>query len=175
MSQLPSRELAHGEFEMIPADTRLQGRALRNGSPAEVARLLSDAENALGALRGEFDRWLESESARLGALLEDFRTEPGRASLDQLYRALHDLRGNAPTFGNPLAARIADAACKLIDAAGLVPEVIITAHVQAIQAVIREKAVEASHPVGGLILTELAKLALSVPLPPADDGEAAIT
>jgi hypothetical protein len=175
MSQLSSRELAEGEFEMIPADTQLQGRALRAGSPAEIARLLSDAENALGALRGEFDRWLDSESQRLGALLDDFRAAPGKAWLDQIYRALHDLRGNAPTFGNPLAGRIADAACKLIDAAGLVPEAIITAHVQAIQAVIREKATEASHPVGGLILSELSKLARSVPLPPADNGETAIT
>jgi hypothetical protein len=175
MSQLPSRELVDGEFEMIPADTRLQGRALRNGSPTEIARLLSDAENALGALRGEFDRWLESESERLGALLDNFRDEPTRVWLDQLYRALHDLRGNASTFGNPLAARIADAACKLIDAAGMVPEVIIAAHVQAIRAVIREKADESSHPVGGLILSELAKLARSVPVQSSEDGEGAIT
>jgi hypothetical protein len=175
MSQIPSRQLAAGEFEMIPADTQLQGRALRAGSPAEIARLLADAENALGALRGEFDRWLDTESQRLGALLDDFRAEPTRAWLDPLYRALHDLRGNAPTFGNPLAARIADGACKLIDAAGMVPEAIICAHVQAIQAVIREKATEASHPVGGMILAELSKLARSVPLQSANDGETAIT
>jgi hypothetical protein len=173
MSQPSSPRLADGEFEMIPADMRLQGRALRAGSPAEIARLLADAENALGALRGEFDRWLETESERLGALLDDFRAEPTKAFLDQLYRALHDLRGNAPTFGNPLAARIADAACKLIDAAGMVPEAIIAAHVQAIQAVIREKATEASHPVGGLILAELSKLARSVPA--QDEGDTAIT
>jgi hypothetical protein len=160
---------------MIPADIRLQGRALRAGSPAEIARLLADAENALGALRGEFGRWLDSEGERLGYLLEDFRAEPTRACLDLLYRALHDLRGNAPTFGNPLAARIADAGCKLIDSAGMVPEAILSAHVQAIQAVIREKATEANHPVGGLILAELSRLARSVPAQPSDEAENTIT
>jgi hypothetical protein len=162
--------MADGEFEIIPADTRLQGRALRAGSPAEIARLLADAENALGALRGEFDRWLESESARLASLHDAFRAEPTRAFLDLVYRALHDMRGNAATFGNPLAGRIADAACKLIDSAGMVPEAIIAAHVQAIQAVIREKATEPSHPVGGLILAELSRLGRSLPVPPAGEG-----
>jgi hypothetical protein len=165
MSQTMPKPLAAGEFEVTPADTRLQGRALRNGSPAEIARLLADAESALGALRSEFGRWLDEECDRLGQLLADFQTDPAQPQLDLIYRALHDLRGNAPMFGNPLAARIADGACKLIDAAGMLPEAIITAHVQAIQAVIRERAVEASHPVGGAILTELGQLARSVPLP----------
>jgi hypothetical protein len=167
MSQFAHKPLAAGEFEMTPADTRLQGRALRAGSPAEIARLISDAENALGALRGEFDRWLEGESARLGTLLTDFSAAPAKAQLGEIYRALHDLRGNAPMFGNPLAGRIADAACKLIDAAGMVPEAVIAAHVQAIQAAIRERATQEDHPVGGMILTELENLARS--LPPADD------
>ncbi len=40
----------------------------------------------------------------------------------------------------------------------MVPATIMGAHVQAIQAVIREKATESTHPVGGLILAELATL-----------------
>jgi hypothetical protein len=167
MNPSSSARLAEGEFEVIPADLQLQGRALRAGSAHEIAKLLADAENALGALRSEFDRWLDSEGDRLGALLADFQARPGKAELDKVYRALHDMRGNAPIFGNPLAARIADGACKLIDAAGTLPQAIVAAHVQAIQAVIREKATEADHPVGGLILTELQKLARSVPLPNA--------
>ncbi|MGL4728702.1 MAG: hypothetical protein ACRCWO_08090 [Bosea sp. (in: a-proteobacteria)] len=174
MSQTLLKPLADGEFEITPADTRLQSRALRNGSPAEIARLLTDAESALGALRSEFDRWLEGESERLGLLLADFQAAPGKPQLDLIYRALHDMRGNAPMFGNQLAGRIADGACKLIDAAGLLPEAIIAAHVQAIQAVIRERATDTSHPIGGLMLAELGNLARSVPLlVPESDPNAA--
>ncbi len=68
MTHSPARLLADGEFEITPADTQLQARALRAGSPADIARLLSDAEMALSALRGEFDRWMETEVERLGVL-----------------------------------------------------------------------------------------------------------
>ncbi len=158
MTQTHAQSLADGECEFFPADTRLQARALRAGSPADIAQLLNDAEAALSALRGEFDRWLENEVERLGAMAAEYEAAPTQANLDLLYRALHDVRGNAATFGNPLAARIADAACKLVEAAGMVPAAIMGAHVQAVQAVVREKAAEATHPVASLILAELSAL-----------------
>ena len=62
-------------------------------------------------------------------------------------------------FGNALAGQIADHMCKLFDAAGSVPAAMVEAHIHAIQAVVREKALTGEHPVGGAIIKELARAA----------------
>ena len=155
MSSLFAAHVKPGEHVVAPADTRLQQNALRAGSAVDIAALLANAENALGAIRGEFIRWLEQEAMRLGQLLDDYMADNSDTQKDMLYRALHDMRSNASAFGNALAGQIADHMCKLFDAANTAPSAIVEAHVRSIQAVVREGATSTNHPVGGIIIKEL--------------------
>jgi HPt (histidine-containing phosphotransfer) domain-containing protein len=63
------------------------------------------------------------------------------ASRDELFRAAHDIKGDAATFGYPLAAAAADSLCRLMEHAPdftKVPNELIAHHVNAIQAIVRE-------------------------------------
>ena len=87
----PETVTDHGDHVVISADTCLQEQALRPGSPAEIARMLANAEAALDALKDEFELWMEQEAARLGPLLEDYLAESSPMQKHMLYRALHDI------------------------------------------------------------------------------------
>jgi hypothetical protein len=163
-------ETDHGDHVVIAADLNLQEAALRPGSASDIAALLSNAEGALAALRHEFDGWLQNEILRMAALLEEFKADSGKVNADMLYRALHDMRGNAATFGNPLAGRLADHLCKLFDNCAKVPSALVEAHVHAIQAVVREKAVDLDHPLGGVIFQELKRVSAALVTPATEQA-----
>jgi hypothetical protein len=151
-----------GEHIVVPPDMNLHNNALKAASASEIATLLANAEQALGALRSEFGQWLSIETGHLAQLLADYAADPTGGQRDMLYRALHDMRSNAPSFGNTLAGQIADHMCKLFDASGKVPLAIVEAHVHSIQAVVREEATTAEHPVGGVIIRELMRASAMV-------------
>src|SRR5882724_5536489 len=60
------------------------------------------AEKALADLSGEFKNWMVVETERLAAahtaILKDGIT---KATRDELFRAAHDIKGDASTFGFP--------------------------------------------------------------------------
>ena len=63
------------------------------------------------------------------------------ATQDELFRAAHDIKGDAATFGYPLAAAAADSLCRIMEHAPdftKVPNELIAHHVNAIQAIVRE-------------------------------------
>jgi HPt (histidine-containing phosphotransfer) domain-containing protein len=102
------------------------------------------AEEALGKIAGEFAEWMEQECAKLddARLLvkkEGFAEE----TRDALFRCAHDIRGEAATFGFPLAAAPADSLCRLIEHTPdmtLIPLGLVDQHVDAIRAIVRENA-----------------------------------
>jgi chemotaxis protein histidine kinase CheA len=100
------------------------------------------AEKALEGLSNEFDDWMNKECERLAAahaiILENGLNQ---ASQDELFRAAHDIKGDAATFGYPLAAAAADSLCRIMEHApdfSKVPNDLIAHHVNAIQAIVRE-------------------------------------
>lgn len=101
------------------------------------------AEKALADLSGEFKNWMTIEADRLSAahaaVLRDGFTEESR---EELFRAAHDIKGDAVTFGFPSAAAAAESLCRIIEHApelGHVPPDLITHHINAIQAIVRER------------------------------------
>ena len=101
------------------------------------------AEQALAGLSGEFKNWMLIEASRLAAahaaIIQDGFSE--RAS-DELFRAAHDIKGDAATFGYPSAAAAADSLCRIIEHApdlDAVPSNLIAHHINAIQAIVRER------------------------------------
>ena len=63
------------------------------------------------------------------------------ANRDTLFRAAHDIKGQAATFGYPLVAPVADSLCRLIEHTpdlDRIPYPLIDQHVDAVRAIIRE-------------------------------------
>jgi HPt (histidine-containing phosphotransfer) domain-containing protein len=101
------------------------------------------AEKALAGLSGEFKNWMTIEADRLSAahaviLSHGFTTD----NREELFRAAHDIKGDAATFGFPSACAAAESLCRIIEHApdlDQVPADLITHHINAIQAIVRER------------------------------------
>ena len=101
------------------------------------------AEKALADLSGEFKNWMVVETERLAAahaaILKDGVT---KATRDELFRAAHDIKGDASTFGFPSAGAAAESLCRVIEHApelAKVPSELIAHHINAIQAIVRQR------------------------------------
>jgi HPt (histidine-containing phosphotransfer) domain-containing protein len=101
------------------------------------------AEKALAGLSGEFKNWMVVETDRLGkayaAILKGGFTDANR---EELFRAAHDIKGDAATFGYPSAGAAAESLCRIIEHApdlGEVPADLMAHHINAIQAIVRER------------------------------------
>ena len=101
------------------------------------------AEKALAGLSGEFKNWMTIEADRLSAahaaILHDGFTDDTR---EELFRAAHDIKGDAATFGFPSAGAAAESLCRIIEHApelDHVPSDLIAHHINAIQAIVRER------------------------------------
>ena len=98
------------------------------------------AEQALAGLAGEFKGWMLAEADRLSAAYEAI-CEKGFSPTanDELFRAAHDIKGDAATFGYPSAAVAAESLCRIIEHApelDKVPSELIKHHINAIQAIV---------------------------------------
>jgi len=97
------------------------------------------AEAALAELADDFSVWMEQECLRLDAARNAIKASgvtPGNR--DVLFRAAHDIKGQAATFGFPMVAPVADSLCRLIEHApdpDRVPMPLVDQHVDAIRAI----------------------------------------
>ncbi|MGL4974720.1 MAG: Hpt domain-containing protein [Bosea sp. (in: a-proteobacteria)] len=149
----------HKDHSVIEPPLTLKTRALLTGAVAEkeLADQMAQGELAMGRLKIEFGGWMEKEVLRLEESYSAY-VQNAQQERDVLYRALHDVRGQSAMFGFPLAGRIADNLCKLLDVTAQVPSEIVGAHVHAIRAVVRENATSPDDPVGSLLAQALEKV-----------------
>jgi HPt (histidine-containing phosphotransfer) domain-containing protein len=132
----------HGDHEVIVPENKLRGAVSRespeDGSEDPIAR----AEKALAALSPEFGAWMDSECERLdGARREIVDGGFTDANKEALFRAAHDIKGEAATFGYPAVASAAESLCRLIEHApdpSRIPGALIDQHVDAVRAIYRE-------------------------------------
>ncbi len=100
------------------------------------------AEAAMAELSSEFSNWMESECDRLETARQDVKRDGfTKKSHDTLFRAAHDIKGEASTFGYPAVAGIADSLCRLIEHTPdmqRIPLPLLDQHVDAVRAVVRE-------------------------------------
>lgn len=100
------------------------------------------AEAAMETLKSEFSDWIAKDITRLGEAYNAFRDACNDYTVDDLFRAAHDLKGQATTFEYPLIARIAASLCKLIDelkSPDAVAAPLVEAHVNAMRVVFRDQ------------------------------------
>jgi chemotaxis protein histidine kinase CheA len=101
------------------------------------------AEQALADLSGEFKEWMRIECDRLSAAHAAIKRDGvTKDNQGEMFRAAHDIKGHAATFGYPTAAAAAESLTRIIEHApdlAKVPEEIITHHINAILAIFREQ------------------------------------
>ena len=121
-------------------------KVLRRVAEKDVGKLddpVARAEQALAGLSGEFKAWMAIEADRLSAahaaILSGGFTDD---ACEELFRAAHDIKGDAATFGYPSAGAAANSLCRIIEHApelAEVPSDLIAHHINAIQAIVRER------------------------------------
>ena len=120
-------------------------KVLRRVAEKDLDDPVTRAEAALASMSGEFKNWMGIETDRLAAahaaILKDGFTNFTR---EELFRAAHDIKGDAATFGFPSAGAAAESLCRIIEHApdlDQVPSDLIAHHINAIQAIVRERTV----------------------------------
>ena len=118
-------------------------KVLRRVDEKDLDDPVARAEKALAGLSGEFKNWMIIETDRLASahatILKMGFTGQTR---EELFRAAHDIKGDAATFGYPSAGAAADSLCRIIEHApdlDEVPSDLIAHHINAIQAIVRER------------------------------------
>jgi chemotaxis protein histidine kinase CheA len=118
-------------------------KVLRRVGEKDLDDPVARAEKALAGLSGEFKNWMVVETDRLAAahaaILKSGFTDSAR---EELFRAAHDIKGDAATFGYPSAGAAADSLCRIIEHAPNLDEVpsdLIAHHINAIEAIVRER------------------------------------
>jgi HPt (histidine-containing phosphotransfer) domain-containing protein len=133
---------AFADHHVITPRNPLRG-VLRRVIGKDLEDPVARAEKALAGLSGEFKNWMVIETDRLAAahaaILKDGFTSFSR---EELFRAAHDIKGDAATFGFPSAGAAAESLCRIIEHApdlDEVPSNLIAHHINAIQAIVRER------------------------------------
>jgi HPt (histidine-containing phosphotransfer) domain-containing protein len=131
-----------GDHHIITQPNPLR-KVLRRVIGKDLDDPVARAEKALAGLSGEFRNWMTIETDRLAAahaaILRDGFTN---ANSEELFRAAHDIKGDAATFGFPSASAAAESLCRIIEHApdlDEVPSDLIAHHINAIEAIVRER------------------------------------
>ena len=113
-------------------------KAVPEGDDDPVAR----ADAALAQLSSEFGGWMLAECERLEAARQNVAAQGfNDKTHDELFRAAHDIRGEAATFGYPILAGPADSLCRLLEHTPedtRIPLALVDQHVDAVRAIARE-------------------------------------
>ena len=132
----------YGDHEVIVPENKLRNavtiQPFLPGEEDPVAR----AEKALVELSTEFASWMDSECERLDKARQVvINGSFTKANKEALFRAAHDIKGEAATFGFPLVALAADSLCRLIEHTPdvtRIPVKLVDQHVDAVRAIHRE-------------------------------------
>jgi chemotaxis protein histidine kinase CheA len=118
-------------------------KVLRRVTEKDLDDPVARAEKALADLSSEFKNWMTLEADRLSnahaVILKDGFTDQTR---NELFRAAHDIKGDAATFGYPSAGAAAESLCRIIEHSpdlDEVPSDLIAHHINAVQAIVRDR------------------------------------
>ena len=132
------------DHEVITPVNKLR-KALTHRPPAPGEEdPVANADDALSGLASEFEAWMDSECERLDEARRVLGENGFTASAcETLFRAAHDIKGEAATFGYPALTSAADSLCRLIEFSPemtRIPFQLVEQHVDAVRAIRREYA-----------------------------------
>ena len=122
------------------------------------ALAIQRAEEAIDELKVEFAGWIIEDVNRLIETRDAYESQLNNDRLGNLYRAAHDLKGQATTFDFPLVARVASSLCKLTDDTSSAIDLafpLIDAHVDAIRVIVRDGIKDPTNQVATTLAVEL--------------------
>jgi chemotaxis protein histidine kinase CheA len=141
-------------IEIFMPPNTLKAKAGGSGVGIDKAAL-KRAEAAVETLKAEFEGWMNTDVDNLIAARNTYAKMPDEQNLGALYRASHDIKGQAITFEHPVVARMASSLCKLIDGNRNAPLLIIDAHVNAIRVLVKQNVKDAADPTTSAVAKEL--------------------
>ncbi len=132
----------YGDHEVIVPENKLRKAVTTKpydpGEDDPVAR----AEMALAELSTEFAAWMSSECERLDQARQSVAAKGlSKTTIEVLFHAAHDIKGEAATFGFPAVAAAADSLCRLIEHTpdpNRIPLTLVDQHVDSVRAIYRE-------------------------------------
>lgn len=142
------------KIEIFTPPNMLKAKAGGTGLGLDAAAL-KRAEAAMEQLKTEFADWMDADVEKLVEGREAFAKRPCENTHGQLFRASHDLKGQALTFEHPVVARMAASLCKLLDGAVGTPLLLIDAHVNAIRILVKQNVRDVSDPTTNAVAAEL--------------------
>ncbi len=132
--------VTYADHEVITPPNALR-KAVAAAAPNDedpIAR----AEAALVQLSSEFSAWMAAECERIETARQSIKQLGMTADTrDALFRAAHDVKGEAATFGYPEVVGVADSLCRLLEHTpeiSRIPPVLVDQHVDAVRAMTRE-------------------------------------
>jgi chemotaxis protein histidine kinase CheA len=80
-------------------------------------QMVARAEAAVAKLAEEYDTWLQNDLVEIVRLRDEVKGDPDRARshLDEMARRVHDVKGQAGTFGYTLVTTLADSLGDMLD------------------------------------------------------------
>ena len=139
-----TKTAVYDDHEVIVPPNRLVKAIKRVSISIPGDNPVERAETALDKLSSEFSSWMTKECDRLDAARHAVKKFGfGKKTLDELFHAAHDIKGDASTFGYPIVAPAAESLCRVLEYApdsSRIPLALIDQHVDAIRAIVREHA-----------------------------------
>lgn len=141
-------------------DPRTTGRRLLH-KPVFDASAVKRADDAMQAMSGSFEEWLDQDIRRLQiARVAAENAAWSDGAIGAVYGAAHDLKGMGGSYGYPLVTQLAASLCRLIEtdagkAAARANPSLVKAHVDALRAAVRDRIATGEHPVGRALIQAL--------------------
>lgn len=148
------------DYEIVPNPTDLRSK-VRELTPREAKKFdpVKAAEAALDRLSHNFGTWMDNETKALMSAWQGVRTAGlNKETLDTLFQAAHNIKGQALTLGFPLVGEAAGSFCHLIEhlpAPEALPLELAERYVEAIRAMVMEGAKDGDNKTGVALLEKL--------------------
>ena len=128
-----------GSHQMYATPNKLQAKIGASHGANHAALIL--AEDVLKSVKPTFEARFEDEMRALNSLFIEMQ-DRNEYDLKRLITKVHDVRGEAGTFGYNLVAEIGRLLCEYlarVDQVGTTEQMAISAHLQAMQTVVVDK------------------------------------
>ncbi|GGB59750.1 hypothetical protein GCM10011316_34740 [Roseibium aquae] len=163
IGKMGAKEASDEDYEIITPPTDLRSK-VRQLTKREAAKFdpVKAAEAAIERLSQNFGTWMLNETRDLCAAWEIIEDQGPRAeTVDTLYQAAHNIKGQALTLGYPLVGDVAARFCWLIEAlpsAADLPMALSAKYVEAIRAMVSEGAKDDQNKTGAELLETLSEV-----------------
>ncbi|WP_425407506.1 Hpt domain-containing protein [Hwanghaeella sp.] len=134
-------EQTRGSVKIERPPNRLADKVPKTGGKT-LKQAIADADRAIDRLSKDYGKHLADDMAALEKYMAAVKSAPTAANLKTLFRLVHNMRGQAATFGFPLITEVGRSLCLYLLETEHESEVnvaLIEQHVNALRVIYREK------------------------------------